>query len=774
MKVNSMVRYKISQLIVALVLGCATAFTSQIPSDLTVEQMAKDGNDEVPREERMDFHPNIPDAKNAKSRTIYVSVNGTDTQVGSILNVGDEKQPLKSIEAALSTVRSLIENNQYPEHGVTIKLGKGSWLINKSLVLNRHLCGTEQGPLVIIGESAEESRILGGHVFKPADFSKVSTDNVKNRFPLEVRDRILELDLARHHINCTGPFPDLFSTGNGGIVDLYFNGQRLGIAKWPNHGYTTMKEVLDSGDWREERPGTFVYRSNRPEGWQAAVDNGLWIAGFWRVPWVIQTIKVKAIDTERKTITLAVAVPGGIGSKYTPTVDGTRKGDGSEPWYALNLPEETDLPGEFCIDFKNDKLYLLPPDNFQNTEIIISDLADPVVLLDNTEHVQLRGLSIESGLSEAIRIEEGTSNLLVGCTIRNTGGTGVVIRGGKENGILSCDLYHLGAGGISISGGDRRTLTAAENFAVNNHIHHYGEVSKIVHGIWLSGVGNSAANNLIHDGTYGGVLYGGNNHLMEYNEIHNIGLDGGDLGGFYANADWASAGNVMRYNFVHHTKGCQAFYMDDGHSSDLIYNNIAYKVGCGPFVGGGHNHQIHNNVSFQCDKGIHVDDRGIPRKYNKKSRLHYQPFQEYAEGNEIFRKAYPAIGRIPENRPEYPTGNSIENNVIAECGEGIDLHGRENSFEDIIIRDNLILNSNPGFTNAAQLDFTLKSDADPKVLGKLFWLNEHFPKTGLYQDQYRKSLPLDEETGRNRFRPPRQIFDSTKDVEASNRIEAEK
>ena len=51
-------------------------------------------------------------------------------------------------------------------------------------------------------------------------------------------------------------------------------------------------------------------------------------------------MRVKAIDPAARTITFAVSTPQGIGSKYTPLVNGTRAGDGQENWFALNLLEE--------------------------------------------------------------------------------------------------------------------------------------------------------------------------------------------------------------------------------------------------------------------------------------------------------------------------------------------------------------------------------------------------------------------------------------------------
>ncbi len=698
-------------------------------------------------------------------------------KAGPLCN-GTEENPFPTLEAAREAIRQKKTAGTFPVDGLTVWIHGGKYMRDQSFELTGADSGTKQAPIVYRAVPGEDVRLIGGMSIAPEQIKLVADSEFRKRLPQQVADHVVEIDLVQAGIQHRGPFPDLFgilgSLGNGGIVDLYFNGKRLGLARWPNEGYTTMKEVLDSGDTGTKRPGTFVYRGNRPEKWSTVVDKGLWVAGFWRVPWVIQTIKVKNIDKENQTISHAVAVPDGIGSKYTPVVNGTRKGDGKEPWYVLNIPEELDLPGEWCIDFKTGKLYLYPPEEIHSDSLLISDFAQPIIKLDHTEYIQIRDVTIEGGLVESVLILGGRNNLIAGCIIRNTGGIGVVIKNGNENGIQSCDLYHLGAGGISITGGDRRALSSAANFAVNNHIHHFGEVTKIVNGIELSGVGNRLANNLIHDGTYIGVRYSGNNHIMEYNEIHNIGLDGGDLGGFYRNGDWAGAGNIMRYNLIHHAPGCEAFYMDDGASSDEIYNNISYKVLCGPFIGGGHNHKVHNNLSFQCEKGVHVDDRGVPRQYNKTSNRHYLPFKEFAEGSKLYQESYPGIERIPEENPEFPTGNLIENNVFAECKMPVEFRGNKTSFEGMTVKDNLILTGDSGFTDPEHLDCTLTDHAQPEAKQKLSWLQTHFPKMGLSEDEFRRSLPSAEATGRFEFRAPRQIFDSTKDVDASNRIEGKK
>lgn len=91
----------------------------------------------------------------------------------------------------------------------------------------------------------------------------------------------------------------------------------------------------------------------------------------------------------------------------------------------------------------------------------------------------------------------------------------------RNNGIFDCELYQIREHGISLQEGDRRNLTFAGNFAINNHLHDEADIA-------LGGCGNRIAHNLIHDNPFGGIKYGGNNHLIEYNELYNCLTDADD------------------------------------------------------------------------------------------------------------------------------------------------------------------------------------------------------------------------------------------------------
>lgn len=685
---------------------------------------------------------------------IYVSPSGNDSADGSA------KSPVKTISRAIELSRKGDASSR------AVIVNDGIYMLDKKIQI-----GSADNGLVIKAAPGAAPRIIGGFNVPRETFTAVTDPAIAERLPQQVRGKVLELDLKKLNVKHLGPFPDLFGnmnqSGNGGIVDLYFNGKRQNLARWPNVGYTTMKEVLVTGENRG-KAGKFIYRTNRPDNWEKAVRAGdLYLAGFWRVPWVCQSIKVGAIDTEKKTMTHIKGIPGGIGSKYTPTVNGLRKGDGKELYYAFNLPEELDMPGEWYMNFRTGKLYFLPPAEIKPDSVLISDLGEPVLSISGAENVRVENLIFEGGLAENISISNSENVLVAGCTIRRTGSDGVKINGGKNCILQSCDLYNIGGVGVYVNGGDKKTLVPANHQVVNNHIYKFGEVAKISNAITVDGVGMRIANNLIHDGNYGGVSFSGNDHVFEYNELHNLGLDGGDLGVFYANSLWASAGSVVRYNFAHHIPNGNFFYPDDGKSTETASNNLIYGVGSGLFLGGGHDNKFLDNVVYSCKIGLHIDDRGVPRKYDKNSKTHYErSYLRYAKDNPAYDK-YPGIHKIPEYKPTLPTGNIVTGNFLIDCATPVRLSGKKEHFNEVTLKDNTVLRRNPGFINPGKLDFRLKNASVCR--GKLAWLNTEFPKMGLQRDAWRKEIPDD--PGRYENRKIIRAFDSEKDMKASNQIE---
>ena len=251
-------------------------------------------------------------------------------------------------------------------------------------------------------------------------------------------------------------------------------------------------------------------------------------------------------------------------------------------------------------------------------EILLSLLDQPLLKLTDVSHVTFRGLAFEATRGNAIEINGGVGNRIAGCLIRNVGDSGVVISGGSGHGVVGCDISDAGDGGVSLTGGDRQSLKPGGHFAENCHFQRLGRWSKCyVPAVAMTGVGLRASHNLIHDLPHCAILYWGNDHVMEFNEIHHIALETGDVGAIYTGRDYTFRGNKVWRNYIHHTggvgMGSMGVYMDDCVSGTEVFGNVFYKVHWAMFIGGGRDHRVENNLFVDCDPAVRADGRGLDK-----------------------------------------------------------------------------------------------------------------------------------------------------------------
>jgi len=689
-----------------------------------------------------------------RAADFYVSPNGNDAGDGS------KDHPFATLERARTAAR-----DAKAASGSAIWLEPGLHRRTETFQLDARDSG-----LTVRSVGGGVARLHAGRRLKAEEFHPVTDAAVLSRLDPLARGKVVQLDLAALKIEHAAPFPTAFHDG-GGLFDLYFGDESMPLSRWPNAGSTTMEKVLDRGDFKSKAPdakgGVFVAREDRVARWR--VEGGVWLQGYWRVPWEPWTIRVKSIDPATRTIAFAAPIPGGIGSKYAK---GGQLGDGKENWCALNLLEEIDRPGEWCVNFATKTLYFWPPEGWPHGEISISDCDKPMVTVKDASHVTLRGLQFEGGLGNGVEIASGTDNLIAGCTLRNLGGKGVCIEGGSNNGVRSCDFYTLGQGGIYLAGGDRATLKPCGNFAENNDLHHLGLRQKTyavaIHvGAFGGGeaVGCRVAHNYIHDLPHAGVLYGGNDNLFEYNEVARIALTSGDVGAFYTWNDWTSWGNILRYNFVHDCPRANAFYMDDGDSGDSVFGNVAYRVSYGSMIGGGHFNGVRNNLIIEAERGLHLDARGIARGYAKNPKM-LKRLESVNAGAPPWSERYPSLAKLLTGPRDLPTGNVLENNVLVRCKKPLLLAAAANELRLSTVRDNLDLgDTDPGFVDAARLNFALKPGSP--VFKKLPAFEPiPFAKIGLMRDEFRQHLP--ERSAAAPANNAGGVFDSNTDVQRSN------
>ena len=658
----------------------------------------------------------------------FVATNGNDAWSGKIgsPNAGQNDGPFASLERARDEIRKLKGAGALPDGGVQVSVRGGMYCLTRPFELGLDDSGTEGQPIVYRAYPGEAVRLVGGRVISA--FKPVTDAGILSRLDESARGKVWQADLRALGITNYG-------RASGGGLELFFQDIPMRISRWPNEGFVRMAEVLgktpvDVRGTKGTVEGLFTYTDERPKRW--AQEQDIWVHGYWFWDWSDQRQRVKAIDLEKKTIELEAPY-----HTY-----GYRKG---QWYYAYNLLSEIDQPGEWYLDRTAGVLYFWPPEPLESGRAIVSVLPT-LIALKNVSHVTLSKFTIEAARETAATVNEGAANLIAGCTVRNMGGAAIDISGGARHGVVSCDIYQCGAGGIALSGGDRKTLQAAGHYADNNHIHHYGRWRPMYSaGISLGGVGNRATHNLIDNAPHQAISFGGNDHLLEFNEIHSVCFESNDAGAIYAGRDWTMRGTVIRNNYLHHIngfegRGCVGVYLDDMFGGTEIVSNVFYQVTSAAFIGGGRDCVMANNIFVNCDPAIHVDARAMGwAKYHAdewvkeghdKGTLSGVPYKQPP-----YSERYPVLTRILEDDPWAPKGNVIARNICVG-GRWDDIESKARPL--IAFQDNW-LQGDPRFVDQGKLDFQLRDDSPALKLG---FKPIPIDKIGLYRDGYWTAWPV--------------------------------
>ena len=642
----------------------------------------------------------------------YVARDGRDG------NPGTESRPFATLEAARDTVRKLKQSQGLPQGGVTVWIRGGTYVRERSFELGEADGGAPGAPVLYRGYANEAPRLLGGRILR--GFEPVTDTPTLQRLPEAARDHVLAADLRAQGMT---NFGELRSRGFGrslvpAHLELFFGGQPMTLARWPNEGgfekIAGFPEVSSKGDDHGGKIGGleagFLYAGDRPRRWQSSRD--LWVHGYWAWDWANSYERVDALDLDQRLV--KTAAPYGL---Y-----GFRKG---QRFYFLNLLEELDQPGEWFLDRQSGRLYFWPPSRIEGGGVLVSVLDQPLISMNNASHVTIRGLVLEASRGQGIRVQGGASNQIIGCAIRLMGNNGVQIEGGKGHRVAVCDIENTGDGGVSISGGDRPTLTPGGHLVENCHFQKQGRWSKCyVPAVLVGGVGHRVAHNLIHDHPHCAILFNGNDHVIEFNEIHHVALETGDVGAIYTGRDYTYRGNVIRHNFIHDTggvgMGSMGVYMDDCVSGTEIFGNVFYRVQRAAFLGGGRDHRVVNNIFVECTPAVSLDGRGLDKSpvwHNMVADYMKQRLADVPEA--LYRQRYPALTTLDQYYPLAEAGIPPENNIIEHNisvgGKWLDVYWHADAKLQQI-RDNYV-GDDPGFVAPDQMDFRLKPDSPAWKIG---------------------------------------------------------
>lgn len=495
-----------------------------------------------------------------------------------------------------------------------------------------------------------------------------------------------------------------------------------------NHGFVSIARAIDDT--------SFAYAGDRPARWSQEPE--VWLHGYWMYMWADLHVRADAIDTANRVIHL-VQKPGyGIAE--------------GQPYYAENLLSEITRPGEWYLDRGDGRLYLWPPAPIAAIELLASTLDGPLVRVQNAAHLRLQDLTLEATRRELVTVSGGHHVEVRRCELRNAGNHCAVISG-TDNGIERSQLRDCGDSGVVLSGGARSSLSPGRNYLQNSELYRFSRWSWTYRpAASVSGCGQIVAHNLMRDAPHSAVLYSGNEHAIEYNEIRAVCRFSSDAGAVYTGRDWGYRGNRVRFNFIHDIEshfqgyGVHGVYLDDCVSGIEVFGNVLYRVsGWGIMHGGGRDDIMHNNLIVRCGGGISTDNRGLVwitntpgDSWNLRERLHADGIR-YQE--DPWASAYPKLSLIPDDWAQIsdpaahwrePEGSVFSRNLGWQNGPfsaesdwagagGVFVHFAE-------MRDN-VPDQDPRFEDEANLDLRLRPDSPAHAIPG--WVDIPFGQIGI-------------------------------------------
>ncbi|GBC94525.1 hypothetical protein HRbin16_00309 [bacterium HR16] len=660
---------------------------------------------------------------------IYVSPRGNDAWSGTLPAPNRQRTdgPFATLERARDAIRDLKRQGRLPRGGVTVWLRGGTYFRQQPFALTVEDGGTAESPIIYGAYRNEKVRIVGGKSVN--GWKPVTDETVLRRLPPEARGKVVCVDLKAHGIIDFGQMRrrgfGLSATIPAGL-ELFYNGKPMPLARYPNEGWLKIA-TAPAG----QQGGRFTCDEPRLKRWAEAKD--VWVHGYWTWDWADSYEKVASIDPDKGEI--VTVEPHGVYG-YTP----------GKRFRVLNLLEELDAPGEWYLDRDTGMLFFYPPDEGKG-EAMVSLTETPLATLQGVSHVKIQGVAFEVCRGTGVEVRGGSRVAIAGCNFRNVGTVGVIIEGGSEHKVVSCDFMDLGDGGVQVSGGDRNTLTPCKHEVLNCLFARFNRWSRTYRpAVLVGGVGVRVAHNLMYDSPHTAILLGGNDHLIEFNEIHHVCTETGDAGAFYMGRDLTQRGTIIRYNYFHDLgKSLQAetfvdvmaVYLDDCTCGTTIFGNLFVRAGRAAMIGGGRDNTVENNIFVDCEPSVHVDARGMGwasfwfdgRDSTLMDRLKAVPYQKPP-----WSERYPELVNILNDEPAVPKGNKIVRN-ISVGGRWIDLY--DNLTDKVItIRDN-ITEGDAG-VEVTPKGVRLRKDSPAFKIG---FQPIPVEKIGLYRDAYRKKLP---------------------------------
>jgi hypothetical protein len=608
-------------------------------------------------------------------RVYYVSPSGNNSNNGLSL-----AEPFLTLEYARDIVAAYKISPGLPTGGISIILRDGIYELSTALRINSNNSGESTKPITYKAYQKEVPRIIGGTVIDSNQASLVTDEEaIWSRISASARGNVYKIDLNAQGLSDVGLISDLIDNNvNTAPVELFINGEKQLLAQYPKRGETWL--YTDS----TLSAGAISYASadaTRIESWTA---EDIWLCGFFNATYSLEYLDVNTIDSENNKFTVT-------SHSYCAGTASTEK-----PYFARNVLEELTESGEYYIKADTKILYFWPTVAIESAEIIIStyggSLDGDIIRCYGSSYINFENITFECGRRAGLRVDGTNADSITatGCIFRNCGTDGVNITG-TNIAIVGSKIYNTNNCAVDIYGGVRASLTHAENRIERTKIHDVGywkPTSKPA--IVCRGVGYLIIKNEIYNTDSAAIVLYGNDHLIQFNNMHECSRWTNDMGYIYTIGTWKFRGHVIRWNYLHgfisnniHSpsdEDISGIYIDDATSGTKVVSNIvdgAPKYGIR--LSGGRDVKITSNVILGSDASVQYDNRVVVRHTNDQGAwdlLYGLASDGVSYQSGVWATNYPECAAIPNdyatidndaNGWTQPGGSEIARNLNYQC-----------------------------------------------------------------------------------------------------------
>ncbi len=578
---------------------------------------------------------------------IYVSVAGDDGNSGLGKGAGSGG-PVQSLKRALDVAKALRQSNS-PDAQLVVNLLPGIYRLTSPLAIDEALAGTAAAPLVIQGTDAASVRITGTQLLGTLEQNLDS--QIASRLPQASKPHIVEFDLNKNGIRQWAPMSrrSFNSAAEVDASEIFVNGVPQHLARWPESGYATITKVPDG-----KSGASFGIDAKEAGSWANA--QNVWVYGYWYYNWADAYLPLSG-RMDDHTFSLAPPLPSfGIRTGQRVRFE--------------NIPEELKTAGQWYFDTGRGLVFLWLDSPLSQNTVEIST-APGLLTISKASHLRLRNITFDGVRGDLIAATGVEDFVVEHCVLKNSGKAGMQIQG-VNSGIRQSTVSDVGGMGVMLQGGDRKTLTPGNLFATSNVFTRFGRIYHTYQpAVRVDGVGNRVDHNVISDAPHSAIIFNGNEHLIAYNELHDVVTESSDAGAIYIGRDWTARGSVVEYNYLHDingvAEGSNGIYLDDQASGIHVLGNVFFNVRHAIFVGGGSDNAVEGNLFVRSSPAVHLDNRGMnwmqAETKNPQGDLQkHLAAVPYNQGP--YKQRYPTLAAMTPDEMGVPKRNSFQGNVV--------------------------------------------------------------------------------------------------------------